>query len=349
MTNPASQSVTSSAPADHDIVIHVGLPKTGSTTLQRGYFPNLSGLAYLGKTAIPKYSELRTPGDFDAATARREAEDALASLDRNKVLLSCESFSEHVFLPGMRIEGFAERLAAVYPQARIIVILRRQDDFVESLYKMWVSAGYPFDIRTFLCLRPGDTERNKRLAIPLFCDLTSLNWLNLIETYRRIFGQDRVSCLPYELFVESPDAFTKALCNELGVDHRVFQSNGRRYNLGLSVISYRIARLASAIFYTRFTPHDDPRNRLWRTLTTFIERQDKKTGATSNLLRLAAKGLRRAFSFYKIQGTPIDRLFYRPAVAVPLEIRNEIMNACRDSNESLQSHVPFDLSRYGYY
>ena len=50
------------------VVLHIGLPKTGTTTLQKAVFPHLPGVAYAGKR-IPGYGfATQSLGEAVAAT-----------------------------------------------------------------------------------------------------------------------------------------------------------------------------------------------------------------------------------------------------------------------------------------
>jgi hypothetical protein len=128
------------------IVIHIGLPKTGTTTLQKKVFPCLSGVNYLGKI-IPSYSFVSSRiqdaiySTFSADSAIIDPVENLAesvaefrksSGAKKTLLISTESFAH----PGTRDLGVvARRLSSAFPDARILVSIRAQEDLVLSWFR----------------------------------------------------------------------------------------------------------------------------------------------------------------------------------------------------------------------
>lgn len=111
-----------------EIYAHIGLPKTGSTFLQRYVFPEFKGIKYIKKRLFYKRKEIITPSKS------------------HKFLLSHECIikanSEGLIEDNARITS----LSADYPQAKIILFFRRHDSWVKSKYFYYIRKnGY----RTF--------------------------------------------------------------------------------------------------------------------------------------------------------------------------------------------------------
>jgi hypothetical protein len=106
------------------LFIHVGLPKTGTTFMQEHVFPAFTGIKFLGK-------------------AKSVSIDDMLADDRRKYLMS----SEHLLGCPFLIDGEwaatfrsnAVRLAERFPQARILLSLRKHEGLLSSYYKEHIS------------------------------------------------------------------------------------------------------------------------------------------------------------------------------------------------------------------
>ena len=95
-----------------EIFVHLGLPKTASTFLQILAFPKLEGIQYFRKRKFKHFVEL-----------------ANASSEK-KLLFTTESD-----------RGFDKKLDQViqnFPDAKIILVFRRQDKWIASKYKYYI-------------------------------------------------------------------------------------------------------------------------------------------------------------------------------------------------------------------
>lgn len=106
-----------------EIYFHVGLERTATTFLQQKVFPKLTATTYVPKS---KYWE------FDSIVAANGS---------GKYLVSHE-FSR-------RLYDEIEKFSAKYPNARIILVLRRQDRWLASQYKRSVKNGNSGQFREF--------------------------------------------------------------------------------------------------------------------------------------------------------------------------------------------------------
>ena len=102
---------------DPKVFFHLGLKKTGSTYLQKNIFPKLKGIRYYGKREFQKYKE------------------KLNTDNHEKYLFSHEFDAS--------LETKLKEISEDIPQARIILVLRRQDNWVASKYKYYIKKhGY---------------------------------------------------------------------------------------------------------------------------------------------------------------------------------------------------------------
>lgn len=138
------------------VVLHVGLPKTGTTSLQRGVYPRLPRVRYAGKT-IPSHAFV-TEALTAAISATISADgvygdpaprlrDAVAELRRDAGEDTLVISTESLVHPMARdIALVADRLAAAVPDARILVTIRAQ----ESLALSWYRSHGRFAMQLFL-------------------------------------------------------------------------------------------------------------------------------------------------------------------------------------------------------
>jgi hypothetical protein len=218
------------------VAIHPGFVKTATSTLQRHVFPNHPEIAFLGLPAptaelewairhLCQADSTRFEGERVAATLRAAA---LAAPPERLLLVSYENFALHESTDKGVV---AERLSALFPTAYILFTIRRQEELVTSWYltKLRVrikrKAFIPFEEWYWL------ERREPHLSI-----LDDLCYAPVVETYRRLFGADRVTVVPFELLKREPAAFARACASALGVDATMFAEllTGRRENASMS-------------------------------------------------------------------------------------------------------------------
>ena len=128
------------------VYLHVGLQKTATTFLQDVLFPNMPGIAYVGRPYTQENDAFNSMQYADGALYCRDTlSRELAVIRRNigdrSLLISDELFAGYAGY-GMINRGIiADRLAEVVPHAEVILFLRGQADLVESLYNQYVKIG----------------------------------------------------------------------------------------------------------------------------------------------------------------------------------------------------------------
>ena len=132
--------------AGRRVGVHLGLPKTGTTFLQRKIFP--------------AWRQVRYIGGLDSVRNLVERADAPV------VLVSDESlwfqrpdsgdpyWTEYGDLGVVRAS--LARIAGVFPGARAIVSLRRHSTYILSLYKQYLHQGGRRTLEEFFSLEPGE-------------------------------------------------------------------------------------------------------------------------------------------------------------------------------------------------
>jgi hypothetical protein len=151
--------------------------------------------------------------DFDADACRDYLEGLMRRVRQQGKLpvITHERLSGNPSSGGFDSKQIAERLAAVFPEARILIVIREQKAMLVSAYKDYVDRGGTRSYADYLHSDKG------RTGSPGF-ELSHWAYHRLIAEYLRLFGRDRVLVLPYELFQEEPLAFVGDIAAFAGLD-----------------------------------------------------------------------------------------------------------------------------------
>lgn len=181
--------------------IHIGIHKTGSTLLQRSLFSSLED-AVVGTPSAPEclhdLTRLIWSRDYGDLSLERWSVDFTTTADacgQKPALLSLtdENLSGHMWT-GAGTVLVAERLAALWPDARILIVLRDPIDYVMSAFDEHCRLGGASSLQRLLVDR----------AIPGSAILRRIDYNRIVRAYTDRFPKESVLVLPYELLVESP-------------------------------------------------------------------------------------------------------------------------------------------------
>ncbi len=225
---------------DIKICIHVGLPKTATTTLQDLFFPHHSEIEYLGKYNNQHIGCYKSYRDRDTSYIFKNIQqkhidenqankliqllndNILPRLDLNKTLVfSLEGISSGDLANRMRR---AINYRSVFGDCKIMIMLREPLDLIEALYfeklkwhnlkRRGMLARIPdcFSVEQWL---------GKYWAKSISGPLWNLDYYQTIKAYSDVFGKDNVGVFLFEHLKEDASSFIKDLCLFLGVDAEV--------------------------------------------------------------------------------------------------------------------------------
>ncbi|MFP4560165.1 MAG: hypothetical protein ACLFRB_03960 [Thiohalorhabdus sp.] len=184
-------------------LIHIGIPKTVTTSLQKDFFAKHPEVLYLGVGSDGEigYADTETERIFEhlllyaraevfekerdlARKKIREHADRAAGAGKKALVLSLEWLSFR-FTPDMAdTRTLARRLREIFgPGTTVFALLRRQDHLLQSLYNEYVKHGLPMGWGEFLEYIYKFRERN------FFPDLC---YDQLVESYARVFGESNL-------------------------------------------------------------------------------------------------------------------------------------------------------------
>jgi hypothetical protein len=218
-------------------VIHIGYHKTGTTWLQRKLFANAE-LGYRrialtqGGVDLHRIHDL----DFDAARCRAEMAPKLEHCEREGLIpvISSMRLSGNPHSGGYDSRSIADRLAAVFPGARVVVVIREQRSMILSTYAQYVKAGGPCSLRAYL-LTPDDARR------PGF-RFEQLRYDRLIAHYQRLLGKERLLVETYERFRDEPHAFAETVAAFCGGKAPPPEAEGAVLNRSLGPLALSLLR-----------------------------------------------------------------------------------------------------------
>lgn len=199
------------------ILIHIGYHKTGSGWLRRRFFNDpRTGFGWLGKdpSKHPVRQLVRArPFEFSADAFRAEFEELMRPAEAKSLLpvLSFERLTGHPFSGGYDAKEIADRLSAVFPEARVFVALREQHAIIISTYKQYLRSGGTASARRFF-----DPSVSRSARVPRF-DLRHFEYHHLVAYYQELLGPERLLVLTYEQFVEDPAAYVTRIAEFAGL------------------------------------------------------------------------------------------------------------------------------------
>tara|TARA_E500000178_G_scaffold215256_1_gene212565 strand:+ start:241 stop:1170 length:930 start_codon:yes stop_codon:yes gene_type:complete len=167
------------------ILIHVGMPKAGSKSLQRNIFEKVTNINYLTSTD-KVVKDILYLNSFEFKNKYLENSiNPNTNLNKKNTVLSCEALTdaEDQFI-------ICDRLKQVFNNnVTIMLILRNQLDFIQSFYLQQLAGGVYVSFNTFL----KQQFLNHQISI-----LPKLNYYNLIKYYKNTFGSNNVKVILFE-------------------------------------------------------------------------------------------------------------------------------------------------------
>ncbi|MCP4361006.1 MAG: hypothetical protein GY796_23615 [Chloroflexi bacterium] len=227
------------------LYIHVGTHKTGSTAIQHALRQNQFALREENLVFLPLPGNVRSlmllkELDYDIIELFKRELNRQVTYNQKKegegvrFLMSWEGFSGNP-LSGYKNAGIvAEHLKKItdYMDVRIIVYLRRQDDFLESLYTQKIHEGESYTFQSFI----------ETYSTSLF------DWERFLHCYSEHFGKENVIARRYDkAFLPESDSLLKDFSQVVGIDNEQLLSHIDTLtpNRGYSRDALEIARLSN--------------------------------------------------------------------------------------------------------
>jgi hypothetical protein len=225
---------------DTPFVLHVGYPKTGTTTFQVNVFPHHPEIDYIGKfipshqfrgdtlslglDVLLQHPTWRMP---DLAPLKQEVQKIRLNSEKKVILLSSEAFIHPI---ATDIATVSYRLRDVFHPCKIWITIREQTSLLMSFYWMHGRYGNFITINTI--------PENMNVSFPISFEkwitiqkfsyekslISLLRYDSIIQHYRAVFGKDNVHVMLYEDLKENPMTFCDHMSAFLGVNGETTRS-----------------------------------------------------------------------------------------------------------------------------
>lgn len=185
-------------------LIHIGLGKAGSTTLQKNIFEKLNDINYLKITDQLIIDVLY----LNSLEFKKKYNNRNFDFNSQKnTIISCETLSF-----GGAYDQFivCDRLNQIFKnQVTILLIIRNQFDWIKSFYLEQLAGGIYVSFDKFL----KQQFLNKEISI-----FPKLNYYNLVSYYKKVFGNENVKVFLFE------EMFKKGVHKD-NIDYNIIEEN----------------------------------------------------------------------------------------------------------------------------
>ena len=202
-------------PVEVPILIHIGYAKAASTWIQTHLLgnENLGFGPLLSKSKVNLMLARPAPLEFDVGACRRFFRRYLKRTNPNGNLpvISSETLSGSSRYGNREQKEFADRIAGVFPKARILIILREQNSMLLAQYHQYLRRGGAWSLDHFLRPRIND------LIVTPYFHWERFTYHKPVSYYRQVFGANNVLVLPVEMLWQSPGDFLDRILGFNGI------------------------------------------------------------------------------------------------------------------------------------
>lgn len=236
-----------------EITIHIGLPKTATTYLQKNFFPYISGVHFLDSSAIffqLDFQQIKFMCGFSRVKQIQEGfKKYLNTFDEYYLFISDESLT-NPWDKGKAFGASILSLKELFPNAKIIISLREQVSMLSSLYSQSLRRGWSLSPKRFIGWNRG-SKTFIDFDVDLFphIDLAYFKYKELLNILRSIFYD--VNIVLYEKFVSDQDVFFKKIALFLGGDYITPSNVGKHENRRLGLIGVWLFRILNPLIPNR--------------------------------------------------------------------------------------------------
>jgi hypothetical protein len=222
------------------------MAKTGTTSLQQNVFARHSEIAYIGLPCDNAELEwaIRSISRDDSTTYNPDRVEGvfhnwLANVPEDKVVVYSD---ESLALYESTDKGIiAHRLYDIFPSARIMFTLRRQDDLLRSYYlqrlNRYLKGNHYISFDLWFSLKQKQSHNS------IFSDI---DFFPTLSFYSNVFGEDSVDVFLYEDLQRNRDEFCDSMARFIGVDASEFQDLMSADSINVSMSSRQVMFVRSA-------------------------------------------------------------------------------------------------------
>lgn len=318
---------------DKNIIIHTGLAKTASTFLQIKVFPYINNIYFIYQGHKLFFEEplkflqwINNPYHYNVPfkgtihdkkgfqkICEKIYDFIKLNVNQKTLFISHEGFVGCGEYSHINHKSNTEILKKLFPNAKIFLVIRKQDEWIESYYNEFIITNYITLNKAIGFKNNKFNPKNKMLNI------YKLNWFELYKSYEKYFGKDNVLILPYEMFREKPDEFLTKFYSfaklESYYPETIIKLNERK-----------IRNLEKSFLHTNYNKFISSLN---PDIELFIRKNDR--GLQKILLWFFGK---------KINSNEQKLTYDQAKIILDIQKRN---------NQLLANEIKINLEKYGYY
>lgn len=205
-------------------LIHIGLAKTATTSLQRNLLAGHLEIYHFGfvNCELGMQWVLRMIKSQDSMDYRQTRVSHLMDgifkrepLGNKKLVVSDEflTLPFHPEYPSVDRAMIGRRLLDTFGQSKILLVIRRPQDLLGALYSEWMQWYGTYHMST----ADFNVWVTDMLNRPATTWLSLLKYYDIYQLYGQIFGADNMMLCLYEDIEKDNDAFAEKVCNYIGV------------------------------------------------------------------------------------------------------------------------------------
>lgn len=217
--------------SSESVLVHIGYHKTGSTYLQNHVFTRAFGFtANTGenRTGIVRDFVVSDSFAFDPQECGEKYNRYVRQAEQQgyRFVLSHERLSGYPPSGGYDRKLIADRLAACFPSARVLIVIREQAALIRSTYSQYVTDGGHLHLADFMRTAEPALGRLPGFRLHVY------EFDKMIHYYQILFGEDRVLVLPFEMLAADRNGFIRRIAAFMNLpvsaDYPAAVSNARR-------------------------------------------------------------------------------------------------------------------------
>ncbi len=314
-----------------NIILHVGLHKTGSTFLQKQIFPFLQDVyftgTYLENTDYDRFhrefwhlginykNNSKFTDEKEFLEIKMYVSSFINNIEENNFLFSFETLFGNCWKSYHNNFDNTELLKQIFPEAKIFIVIRKQDDWIKSAYVHYAYKGAnPVSINSFIGYKKENFNKSEHINIQ------DLNWTKYIENYMEKYGRENVFVLPYELLKNNPEQFLTNFYDFFELK-QYFPNEYKKENEGPALNVKKVKPLSFS--YNNFI--DNLQN---NKLKSFIIKNDR--------------GIKYFLNKFQIEDNYSNQKLTENQ-------KEQILKIHEESNRKLSKLIGIDLGQYGYY
>lgn len=329
------------------ILIHVGRSRSLSIFFHMRVFPFLENVYFEGSYRTPDHPLTQLmmtimnqhPLTIDFEEEKRKLNAFLETVKEDNVLMSFESL-DGLFVANYRDQKLIiDLLKEFFPEAKILMLFRRQDDWLESIYKLQLYFGYTVGIRKFLNYEKDGTFGRYHFKKGWNIDVRDLNYYVMVKYYYEKFGKENVTVLPLELFKAGQEAFMKTVFTNFGIKP-FYPPNYDVVNKQFTLVTSYFALIFNRFLRRPWNPSGFIQE---RPFFAFLKARREKNIVYRKLFGLT-KRLRMGWLLKQV-----DNMFTIRYDFIKPDVRAKIMKMHEPDNRKLSELIGIPLDRFKYY